>query len=239
MGTTIDKYLKGCHKCQLHKHDYKKAIGEMSLGRVPIIKFEVWALDCMGLYTRSDKRHRAVLVMTEQSTKYCIIAPLLTKNAEKVIDKLETHLFQYFGYPKRIYTDNGTEFSNLKNDSSCEKYGIEQRFTPLYHAQANFVERTNRDIKTHLSMFCESNQKKWDEHIHHIQLFHNAMKNASTNQSPYYLVHGCEPRLPNDFKHDFNSEDCEVQLIKGNTDKIINENRIAKETFEVCQKLSP
>jgi len=52
--------------------------------------------------------------MTEQSTKYCIIAPLLTKNAEKVIDKLETHLFQYFGYPKRIYTDNGTEFSNLK-----------------------------------------------------------------------------------------------------------------------------
>lgn len=79
---------------------------------------------------------------------------------------------------------------------------IEQRFTPVYHPEANPVERKNRDLKVQLSIHVGKDHTLWDTNLPAIRFAMNTAKCSTTNYTPAYLTFGRELRTPLDVQHD-------------------------------------
>ncbi|KAF8778276.1 Transposon Tf2-6 polyprotein like [Argiope bruennichi] len=63
------------------------------------------------------------------------------------------------------------------------------------HANS-IVERANGIIVSSLKKMIDKNPNKWDELLPNALLVINTTKQNSTKKSPFYLLHGYEPRLP-------------------------------------------
>ncbi|GFR13679.1 uncharacterized protein TNCT_22551 [Trichonephila clavata] len=93
-------------------------------------------------------------------------------------------------------SDRGTEFTARHTQWFLQKYGITQSTTPSYSPQANsIVERANGIIVATLKKAIYKNPNKWDELLPNTLLAINTTKQNSTRKSPFYLLHGYEPRL--------------------------------------------
>lgn len=87
---------------------------------------------------------------------------------------------------------------------------ISHGISPAYRPQAQGItERFNSTLGDMLSYFVDENGRKWDQYVNWVCHAYNSTKHASTNQSPFYLLHGYEPRstvdlmlLPKDTEHD-------------------------------------
>ena len=72
----------------------------------------------------------------------------------------------WWGCPKYLVTDNGTELSNNLMSLRLKELGVIQTTIAPYHAQANPTERVNRTLKTMMSIFVKEDDCNWDIHLH-------------------------------------------------------------------------
>ena len=71
--------------------------------------------------------------------------------------------------------------------------------TTAYHPQMDrLVERFNGTLAEGLSMYVSTHQKDWDQHLPMILFAYWVSPNATTRESPFYLLYGHEPCLPID-----------------------------------------
>ena len=77
--------------------------------------------------------------------------------------------------------------------------GIQSLKTSPYHPQTNGItERFNKTLCTMLSMYVSKHQRDWDEPIPYVTFAYRTAVHTSTNQTPFKVVYGREPTLPND-----------------------------------------
>jgi transposase InsO family protein len=63
---------------------------------------------------------------------------------EAAVKFLQSIIYR-FGVPKRVLTDNGTQFKGSKFSKCCANFGIDHQPSSAAHLQTNGqVERTNR-----------------------------------------------------------------------------------------------
>ncbi|GFV76473.1 retrovirus-related Pol polyprotein from transposon 412 [Trichonephila clavipes] len=72
----------------------------------------------------------------------------LPETKECDITLIEEVLLRY-GIPRRLINDNGTQFVSAVMQQICYLLNTHQSLIPVYHPQANSVERKNRDLKSH------------------------------------------------------------------------------------------
>lgn len=70
------------------------------------------------------------------------------------------------------------------------EYKVKIWFTPLYHAQDNFVERTNRTIGAAIRSYINENYKSWDQQIAKIGYALRTAVHEITGFSPAFLNFG-------------------------------------------------
>ncbi|XP_017475026.1 PREDICTED: uncharacterized protein LOC108365496 [Rhagoletis zephyria] len=80
--------------------------------------------------------------------------------------------------------------------------GIQQLFTPLYHPEANPVERKNRDLKAQLAILVQNQHNTWSSDLASIRFAMNTTKCQSTGYSAAFLTFGRELRTFDDIEHD-------------------------------------
>ncbi len=73
--------------------------------------WEIVGMDLVGKLTPNKNGYQYICVMIDYFTKWCEAFPLKTKSAEEVTG-CNVKLFYKFGAPKRLLTDQGTEFVN-------------------------------------------------------------------------------------------------------------------------------
>lgn len=74
------------------------------------------------------------------------------RQRKKICEALK-EVVSRWGTPKFLLTDNGTEFVNQTLQAFAAEHGMTHITVPLYHPQANTVERVNRVLKTMISSF--------------------------------------------------------------------------------------
>lgn len=92
--------------------------------------------------------------------------------------------------------DNGSSFISAKFQQFLQKYGIEHLLSPPYTPQSNgLIERSNATIIAVLSKYTLEHPYDWDEKLPNIVLAINTIQQSSSKYSPFYLLHGYEPRI--------------------------------------------
>ncbi|GBO32566.1 Retrovirus-related Pol polyprotein from transposon 297 [Araneus ventricosus] len=124
---------------------------------------------------------------------------LYHQEASTVAEELVRSWISRYGVPMILHSDQGTNFNSALFTELCKLLGIlKTRTTALHPESDGMVERFNRTILNHLSLFVSKNQTGWDTHL---PLFPLAYRNADhevTGFTPADMLFGRTLRLPFD-----------------------------------------
>ncbi|KAK9710010.1 Integrase core domain [Popillia japonica] len=119
--------------------------------------------------------------------------------AEVIIRFLDT-IFQRFGYPMVILTDNGPQFTSVTWDSALRRWQSLHWTTPIYHLRANPVERRNQESKKGLRLQLEGKTpERSDEKLNQVLFNLRSRQNAATKLSPAKALFEYELRRPGEW----------------------------------------
>jgi len=121
------------------------------------------------------------------------------QEATTVAEVLVQNWISRFGVPLQIHSDQGTNFNSAVFTGICDLLGMEKtRTTPLHPESDGMVERFNRTILNHLSLFVSRNQKDWDLKLPLCLLAYRSATHETTGFTPSQILFGRDLRLPCD-----------------------------------------
>lgn len=195
MRIDVMRYVKSCHVCAAHKPEQRAPAGLM--GTRPDIR-EPWrmvSLDFIGPLPRSTHGNIHCLVVTDFFSKYVVLFPLRSANAQSLVKCVEEGIFLVYGAPQYLICDNGTPMKSTAFRELCSRYRTQISYTASYLPRADPTERVNRVVKTMISSFVRGNQRKWDECLAAIGCAIRTARHETTGQTPYFINFGREHRL--------------------------------------------
>jgi len=195
MYRDMKTFCESCLECQEGNPYTTKTSGKLQKLK-DFRKFELIHLDLWSGVPKSTQGNEAVLVMTDRATRYCMGVPIRNKEAPTVAKAFIDHWVKTFGMPEGIMTDGGGEFKGVWEEI-YKMLKIRHFVTTPYHPQANgLVESKNKAMIQTLEKHCYSTQKNWDKYVAMAVLEYNCTMNSTTQETPYFLVFGMEPRTP-------------------------------------------
>jgi len=147
----------------------------------------------------TPRGNRYALVIEDHFTKYCNIYAMRDQTAGTVANLLFREYVREHGVPESYHSDQGRQFEAEVCQELCVLLGIYKSRTTPYHPQGNgMVERFNKTLKNMIAKVTREHGKDWDLQLGPVALAYNSSVHESTNYSPFYLMHGREPRIPAD-----------------------------------------
>ncbi|XP_050522940.1 uncharacterized protein LOC126895280 [Daktulosphaira vitifoliae] len=125
------------------------------------------------------------------------IGPLSNLKSNKYIlvatDRI--NLILRFGCMRTIRSDNGTHFTGKTVKQLLESLNVDQKFGIPYHPTSQGqVERQNQTLVDMISNYVKDNEKLWSDYLPYMVFAYNSSIHKVTGYSPFYLVHGFEPK---------------------------------------------
>lgn len=193
MYRDVKRYVGRCTTCAMHKPDQMKPMGTMK-PKVVHLPWDVVAADTMGPYPRSKTGNKYLIVFEDLFTRWVECVPVAAATGKTIAEAFRARVICRWGTPRVFLTDNGTEFVNQTIKGLTDEFGIERMTTPPYHAQANPVERVNRNLKIMIASYISADHREWDLRIAEFQFAYNTAVHSSLGVSPAFLNLGREPR---------------------------------------------
>jgi hypothetical protein len=136
------KYRKHCNEycksCKLCQQRYTFTTKGLKLGRVFATRQnELIGMDLFCGLPESEAGYQNILVMTDYITKYVVAVPLFSKTANEVAQEFVDKWCLIHGWPERIQTDQGGEFTGNILQAITEAARVKKSTTIPYHPQAN------------------------------------------------------------------------------------------------------
>ncbi|CAG4947035.1 unnamed protein product [Colias eurytheme] len=195
MRRFVTEYLKTCIECQRYKPSTLKPAGLLQTP-VPSQRFETIATDLFGPLPKGPQGERWILIVEDTASKWVEVFALTEATAEMCAKTLVNEVFMRFGLPRRMISDNGVQFVADVMQKAMFVLGVKQSLVPLYHPEANPVERKNRDLKAQLAILVEGRHQTWPEVLPFVRFAFNSSVTKSTDHTPAYLTFGRELRSP-------------------------------------------
>ena len=139
-----------------------------------------------------------ILTMLDTFTRWAIAIPIPSKSAEVVAHAIMQGLITKHGCPAKIFSDLGTEFINKGLRSMCARWGFSKMETTGWQPRSNPVERIHRWINGGMTSLQAKFGSEWDKYVDAVVFAYNVSIHDSTNYSPYSLLYGRQPSLPED-----------------------------------------
>ena len=198
------KFYNSCHTCQLFNRPTTLPHGTRNPLEPPTQAFERVGIDFIGPFPPSNRYTYAMTIVCH-TTRYVEIWPVISADTKHSINILERHLIFRHSSPKAIVLDRDSVFTAHAFREFAKSHKIELIFNPAYYHQPNGIcERHNDTIKRIIAKFVDKH-KDWSKHLHRAAFAINITKNATTGQTPFYLVHGRHPNIENELP---NIPDC-------------------------------
>lgn len=199
MRRDIKRYVASCPKCQLRKIRTSRLQGLTRPLPVAENVFDTLGMDLLCKLPRSKTGYCAVLVITDNLSKYVIAIALKDEKADTIIHAFFNNVIAKYGCPKLVISDRGANITGERSRDFFRLFGIKRSLCTAYHPQTNGqTERFNRTLAVSLSTFVERNQRDWPDYLQAIIFAYNISEHSVTHISPYELVFGKRPRIPLD-----------------------------------------
>ena len=106
-------------------------------------------------------------------------------------------LYDRFGLPAILISDNGKQFNNHNFTEFCISLGIKQRFTSVEHPQSNGqAELANRILLGGLKKQLDEAKGRWAEELPSVLWSYRTTTQMATQETPFRLTYVCEAMIP-------------------------------------------
>ena len=100
---------------------------------------------------------------------------------------LYNEFFSVFGFPRRLMSDQVSEFTGQVISELCNLLGVTEIRTSPYHPQTNgAVERVHQTLRGMIAKMDPEKRAKWPSHLGPILIAYNATQSLITGYSPYF-----------------------------------------------------
>ena len=125
------QFVLKCDRCQRVGNISRR--DEMPLNVLLEIEiFDVWGIDFMGPFI-SSWNNLYILLVVDHVSKWVEVKDLPTNTVAVVISFLQKNIFNRFGTPWVIISDEGSHFYNRKFTALMERFGVNHRVATAYH----------------------------------------------------------------------------------------------------------
>ena len=109
----------------------------------------------------------------------------------------------YFGCPRKILSDRGTEFTGRVWGELMELLGIQQVLTSPYYPQGNgIIERSHRTVGNMVrAQLGHQDDREWVDVLPGIMLMYNEMEQENHGYTASQIMWGKNMNLPTDLIH--------------------------------------
>ncbi|KAJ9564345.1 LOW QUALITY PROTEIN: hypothetical protein OSB04_000311 [Centaurea solstitialis] len=189
-------YVQRCDTCQKHSGMIHRPSEPLHSVLVPW-PFMRWGMDIVGKLPPAPGQKVYLLVLTDYFSKWIEAGAFSQVRDKEVISFIQKNIIYGFGVPAEIMCDNGSQFISDKTRTYCEKRGIKLiTSTPRYPQSNGLAESSNKVIINSIRKRLKEAKGKWVEELPSVLWANRTTPRASTGQTPYSLVYGCEAVLP-------------------------------------------
>ena len=190
--------VRSCSECQLGK-DYKQQHAPKGTIRSPK-PWDLVSIDIMGPFPQDDRFNRFIVTLMDVYSRYLIAVPVRDHTAQTVGRVLYERGVAYYGVPRSILSDRGSEFTGQVWRSLTQMLGTEIVLTSPYYPQGNaLIERSHRTLNNMLrTSLLETGGTRWSTLLPSTMLYINAMTQEHTGYSACEIFFGRNSKLPSD-----------------------------------------
>ncbi|KAI0992938.1 hypothetical protein K3495_g15246 [Podosphaera aphanis] len=133
----------------------------------------------------------SIMVITDRLSKDVFLFGTESMTAPTCAKIFIDRYYCYFGFPRYLTSDRGSDWLSHFWKTFCQLTGINQRLTTAYHPQSNASERANQELYKYLRVFTCYAQNDWMELLPSAQLALNARPSSAIGDiSPFFLRNG-------------------------------------------------
>ena len=193
----VAEFIKECANCQMAKTPPKFKREVLPSHPLPILDAfnERVHIDTIG--KMRGTRNPWLLVMTCAFSKYVVAVPIQKRDAETQAQAIYEHWVCRFGSPKTIVHDGDPAYCGELFQKLCKLLGTKTIQISSYHCQSNGgVEVYNKVFQGILRSLLQNPSEPYEPWLPAVSLAYNTSVNQATNASPFFLLYGCDPNLP-------------------------------------------
>lgn len=201
IACSVRSHVRECLPCN-HFKARRTDGNQQQTPRIPTEPFDTIALDIMGPYPKTARGKRFIVVITDLFSRWPEAYAVNKARVSNIAAILENEFFPRWGYPRKILSDNGTQFKGKKWRDLCTKWGVTAHTTPVHHPRANPTERRNQDLKIQLRLRLRGGKEhtQWAEYLPQALFTIRRRTNEATGYSPAALLQGRNLPLPGEFR---------------------------------------
>ena len=180
--------VSSCEGCQLVS-DYKpKKMPQRKIESTS--PWDVIRVDVMGPFVSGRKGERYILSVIDCFSQYLILIPIKDHNATTVSQALFERVIGYFGCPRKILSDRGTEFTGCVWSEMMKLMGILKKLTFPYYPQGNgTVEWSHRTIGNMIrAQLAHRDDRDWVDVLPGVMLMFNKMDQENHGYSASQIM---------------------------------------------------
>jgi hypothetical protein len=162
----------------------------------PQQRFEVLAMDLFVPLPEGAAGEKWILLVEDTASRWVELFALRDATADSVAKILIEEVFMHYGLPRRVISDNGSQFVSAVMQKSMLVMGVQQSLIPVYHPEANPVERKNRELKQLLAILVGPEHRQWPAMLPTVRFALNSAYNRGTGHTAAYLTFARELRSP-------------------------------------------
>ena len=194
MDKEVVQCVQGCGICARYNVT-QKGVSPAKRWEFPSRPFHTVSVDLAGPLPRTGRRNEYILVVVDLLTHFVIAEPITVASTKKVYDAMIRNVFNLFGLPERILSDNGGQFTSELAKLFEKENGIGRMFVARYKPSTNgVVERTNRWIKGDIAKFVDGNRGRWDILLPAVVASRNRQVHSALGTSPAHALLGYQPK---------------------------------------------
>jgi transposase InsO family protein len=187
LGRKIRKFVSRCDICQRVKHPNRSYMTEWR-SHLPTERGMLCATDLFGPLPVGRGGVRYILVILDIFSKFVKLYALRAATTKACLNKIANHYITHVIQPKRLLSDNGSQFASPLWRRKLGEMGIEVMYTPIRRPQSNPSERCMRQIGQFCKIYCSQNHKEWPLLLNDIEKWLNKSVSESTGYTPVELM---------------------------------------------------
>ena len=196
----VDRYARGCMRCQQSKDGRTKRLTAPSPLEIPSRRWGSVAMDFITHLPRTKRGFDAITTYVDRLSRRVHFVPSRTSDtASDVAKDFFDNIFRLHGLPDSLVSDRDPKFTSRFWRQLLAFCNVKLKMSTSHHPQTDGTsEVMNRMVENYLRCYCSLNQDNWDVLLTSAEFAYNSSKSTDLGVSPFEMDLGWQPRSPLD-----------------------------------------